>query len=61
MKKWHRDSIWYRIASAISFFYVFYILRTFELRLAIFYIFLWVILVVLVEIKIKTDKKANGE
>ncbi len=61
MKKWRRDSIWYRMFSLISFYYVFFILRTFELRLAIFYIFLWLILIFLVEIKIKTDKKANGE
>ena len=61
MKKWRRDSVWYRIASAIAGLYGFFIFRTFELRLAVFYLFLGLILIVLVEIKIKTDKKANGE
>jgi putative effector of murein hydrolase len=57
MGKWRRDTIWYRVMSIISFIYAIYIFKSFSGWMFSLLISIWIVLIILIEIKIKKDKK----
>lgn len=60
MRKWSRSGICYRLMSVISFIYVIFIFKNFSGWIFISLLSGWMVLVILIEIKIKQDRKLQN-